>query len=302
MRLLKLALALLSLTVPMFAAAPHPNSPLTFTNISVPFFPHGIDPFRGISGDLCCMTDIFGDFNTMGYIQGPGLFNSLIIQPSGAVTSYAWGINRLGVVVGGFCTDGCAQDVGEHGYEFFGTEFGGPIFTQLDYPGALSTTANGINGLGFVVGNYCDNQAACLYNLGDHGFLYTGGGYSAINFPGATLTSALALNDSGTVVGTYTAALQGHAYMMRGGVFTTIDPPGAIYAQATGINNLGEIVGTYLDGSSKQHGFTWVAGVFTTIDAPGSILTNTDGVDDRGDIVGSYELSNGNYVGYSGRP
>ena len=148
MRSIKITLAVFCLVAPMFAASAHANSPLTFSNISAPFFPHSIDPLRGIAGDFCCMTDIFGDFNTMGFIQGPGLFNSLIIQPTGAVTSYAWGINRSGTVVGGFCTDACSNDVGGHGYEFFGTEFGGPVFTQLDYPGAVSSTANGINGLG----------------------------------------------------------------------------------------------------------------------------------------------------------
>jgi len=303
MRSLKIAVVVLCLVVPMVAGSPHTNS-FTFSTISLPIYPHGINPTRGIVGDFCCVTDSFGDTNDfIGFIQGQGPFNFLLLQPSGAATSYATGINASGDVVGGFCTasDPCAELVGEHGYEFEGVEFGGPIFNQIDYPGASSTTANGINNAGVIVGTYCLSEAACPWDGGDHGFMDSGGTFTAINYPGATTTSALAINTFGVVVGAYNSGSQLHAYILSAGVYTTIDPPGAVSAEAEGINSSGEVVGTYLDGSNKTHGFTYVSGVFTNVDVPGALITTTTGIDDQGEIVGSYQVASGAYIGYGGK-
>lgn len=304
MRSLKLAVVVCCLVIPMLAASPHSNS-LTFSNISLPIFPHGINPTRGIVGDFCCTADIFGDTqNYLGFIQGQGPFNFLLLMPPGSATSYATGINASGTVVGGYCVaaDPCAELYGEHGYSFQGVEFGGPIFNQIDYPGASSTTANGINNAGVIVGAYCDSFVACGYYSGDHGFMDSGGTFTAINYPGSTSTSAQAINSSNQVVGSYTSAEQLHAFLLSAGVYSTIDPPGAIFAEAEGINTSGEVVGTYLDSSSHEHGFTYVGGVFTTVDAPGSVATSADGIDDPGEIVGSFEVASGAYYGYGARP
>src|SRR4051794_30810636 len=63
------------------------------------------------------------------------------------------------------------------------------IFTQIDVPGATSTSASGINDAGQIVGQF--------NNGGTHGFLYSGGSFTQIDAPGATFagTSASGIND-----------------------------------------------------------------------------------------------------------
>src|ERR1051326_7888599 len=58
----------------------------------------------------------------------------------------------------------------------------GPTFTQIDFPGASSTQAWGINANGDVVGGYVSA------NNSTHGFLRTRGEVIPIDFPGAAYT------------------------------------------------------------------------------------------------------------------
>src|SRR5258708_39934470 len=56
----------------------------------------------------------------------------------------------------------------------------GPTFSTIDFPGAATTLAWGINTRGDIVGGYLNADKS------DHGFLLNGGQYSTIDFPGAT--------------------------------------------------------------------------------------------------------------------
>src|SRR5258708_27416344 len=56
----------------------------------------------------------------------------------------------------------------------------GPTYTTIDFPGAATTLAWGINTRGDIVGGYLNADKS------DHGFLLNGGQYSTIDFPGAT--------------------------------------------------------------------------------------------------------------------
>jgi len=72
------------------------------------------------------------------------------------------------------------------------------MYTQIDAPGASSTSANGINGNGQIAGSFTDS-------LGTHGFLDVGGMFTTLDVPGANSTSANGLNTmGGQIVGTYT--------------------------------------------------------------------------------------------------
>jgi uncharacterized membrane protein len=68
------------------------------------------------------------------------------------------------------------------------------------YPGALTTTGDGINNLGQIVG---------IWNSPDHnkpaeGFLRNADGtFQEINFPGSSGTGATGINDRGLIVGSY---------------------------------------------------------------------------------------------------
>jgi probable HAF family extracellular repeat protein len=94
----------------------------------------------------------------------------------------------------------------------------GPAITSIDYPGATSTQAWGINNRGDIVGFYT------LADQRTHGFLLTSdGNFSSVDFPGAASTSAVAINSYGDIVGSYAIAGVTHGFVLSGGKFKTID-------------------------------------------------------------------------------
>src|SRR4051794_12280113 len=70
-------------------------------------------------------------------------------------------------------------------------------FTQIDVPGATNTSAEDINNVGQIVGQFSG---------GLHGFLDTGGSFTQIDVPGGSFTQALGINDAGQIVGAFVAA------------------------------------------------------------------------------------------------
>src|SRR5262249_16423992 len=98
-------------------------------------------------------------------------------------------------------------------------------FTTVDFPGARSTQALGINPRGDIVGQYDDAEGVT------HGFLLSGGQFTSFDFPGATRTTAFGINPRGDIVGLYRssgttsceAVVPGfvcHGYLLSGGEFT----------------------------------------------------------------------------------
>jgi uncharacterized membrane protein len=100
----------------------------------------------------------------------------------------------------------------------FGQE---PTFGLIDFPGASSTQAWGINARGEIVGAYNDGNP--------HGFYLHRGNYAPIDYPGATFTNALGISPRGEIVGRYVDASGRHGYVLRRGEFTTIDYSGATF-------------------------------------------------------------------------
>ena len=74
-----------------------------------------------------------------------------------------------------------------------------PVFVQIDYPQAASTHAFGVNSRGQIVGNYTSNGQ-------DHGYLFSGGMYTAIDIPRAAATYAYGINTGKDIVGSYIAS------------------------------------------------------------------------------------------------
>ncbi|OLD50918.1 MAG: hypothetical protein AUI63_01345, partial [Gemmatimonadetes bacterium 13_1_40CM_2_60_3] len=187
---------------------------------------------------------------------------------------------------------------------------GSYTFTTLDYPGALSTHAYGINNAGQIVGAYIDRTGTT------YGFLYSGGTFTTItlNIPGVTVTNTNAhgINKSGQIAGDYTGANDaghGHGFLLSGGTVTTLDYPSAspnspgFHTGAGGINDSTQIVGRYCDpcffGIAK--GFMYSNGSYQMIPAaPGALPGATDGagINNGGQIVGSFETGDGRVHGY----
>src|SRR5262249_11269023 len=126
---------------------------------------------------------------------------------------------------------------------------GSYVFSSIDFPGASSTTAQGINGVGRIVGSYVDSR-------GTHGFLFNNGAFSTIDFPGSTWTIAAGINNVGQIVGGYGSGAEtgNHGFLLSGGNFSSFDVPGSLDTLGYGINNSGQIVGSFLGTDTNRHG------------------------------------------------
>ena len=183
-----------------------------------------------------------------------------------------------------------------------------PTLTSIDFPGAVSTRATGINLAGDIVGIYADKLAGK-----DHGFLLRGGVITTIDVPGAAITEPWKINNSGEIAGRYadTTDDKSHIFKLSNGVFVFVgDFPGAVQTAPAGLsvhhgglNGPGDIVSVYTTASpvynvsndnvlSNAHGFLLSGGVYTSIEFPGAIGTVSYGINDSGFIVGGYEDAN----------
>jgi uncharacterized membrane protein len=82
------------------------------------------------------------------------------------------------------------------------------------------------------VGSYLDAANA------EHGFLSSGGTFTAFNLPGATSTAAAGINDTGEIAGYYSdAARNNHGFIYAGSAFSTVDVADARSTLLTRIKN-----------------------------------------------------------------
>jgi probable HAF family extracellular repeat protein len=163
-------------------------------------------------------------------------------------------------------------------------------FSSLDYPGAIATTAEGINDSGQVVGYYQDGSGAF------HGFLYSGGAFSSIDAPfsGAYMTVASDINNNGQIAGAYHTSFSNiYGFLLTGGAFLPIAYPGAVQSGPDGINNAGDMVGSYATSACcLQFGFLYSGGAYTPLDLPPVYDSAAYGINDTGLIVGFYIANN----------
>jgi len=190
-------------------------------------------------------------------------------------------MNDRGVIVGGV---GASQGfLAEPGAE--------PLTIQ--YPDSTSTTANGVNDAGVVIGSWNSGQG---YQQVTHGFLRdAAGGFQTIEFPGAVSTSGSAISNAGWLTGTFTDGRMGtHGYVGEPLAATdfpaliTIDVPGAYRTYAYGINAAGATCGIYqMRSFDPEHSFVRDAsGQITTFDVPGAATTVAIGINDLGQVAG----------------
>jgi uncharacterized membrane protein len=146
------------------------------------------------------------------------------------------------------------------------------VFTTIDYPNAVATTAFGINAGGEVVGSYRDTSNRT------HGFVRIGDLYRSIDFPGAAFTDARGISPAGEIVGAYRLpgepAVNLHGYLLtRGGEFRRVDFPGHINTIAQRIAPDGTIFGCYHDADmmDSMHGIVVRDGEPTEFDMPTSM-------------------------------
>lgn len=153
-------------------------------------------------------------------------------------------------------------------------------FRIIDFPGAVSTSVNGVNNHGHVVGSYSDGFTS-------HGFLYDGTDFVTIDYtslPGSTFLRDI--NDSGKIVGGFSLAgdyYYTNDFIYDGQSFTSLSFPGNTETYIGGINDAGFAAGGYYDwADNSSNGFLYKDGVFTMF--PSTVMF-TD-ANDTGQIIG----------------
>ena len=145
-------------------------------------------------------------------------------------------------------------------------------FTAIDFPGATTTQAWGINLSGDIVGFYVSADKVT------HGFLKSRGQYTSIDFPGAISTAAYGINSRGDIVGTHVDATGlpgggGHGYLLQQGSFTNLDYPGHLNTRTQRISDDGQIVGCFHDTDTMgtMYGMLMSNGNFKAVDVAASM-------------------------------
>lgn len=169
-------------------------------------------------------------------------------------------------------------------------------FTDIPGPtGATSSSANGINDKGEIVGYYLDTRGLA------HGFLLKGKTYTTLDVPGASQTFAAAINNHGRIV-LFWDSLEGkglESSLYDGKTYKTINVPGRAGSIAQGINTAGDVLYQWLDSRAVFHGALLHNGKFYKFDYPKSAETYSKGINDHGLITGAYQAnSNGPYQGF----
>jgi len=187
-------------------------------------------------------------------------------------------------------------------------------FSDIDFPGAQSTSASGINAAGQIAGTFIDQSGN--YS----GFVYSGGTFTSFScpantsFPGTVAeTWAYGINDSGKVVGycmyatpPYSAGKGGvgeTGFAYSGATFTLINYPGAFETFPAGIDASGRISGSYENNDTNpegdSQGFLYSGGTFSTVDYANAQDTEIEGMNaSAGTLVGyAVMYSNGTYDG-----
>lgn len=167
------------------------------------------------------------------------------------------------------------------------------VFTTIDVPGAMLTSAQGINRQDDIVGSYTDAAGK------SHGFLRSGGQYRTIDFPNSRASVARGINDSGDIVGSYQresdppGGIPSHGFLLtRRGGLQTIDYPGHLNTIPQHILADGTILGCYHDTDTMgtMHGMMFRRG-FSAMDMGMSM--NNGGTTDGRYIVGFFTDNDG---------
>ena len=133
-------------------------------------------------------------------------------------------------------------------------------YSSIHYPGALATSASGINARGDIVGSYVGADRV------SHGFVLRDGAFTTIDVPGAAGTDARGINPAGDIVGGYWLPGEPpeniHGYLLRrDGRLEYIDYPGEINTIPQRLLPDGTILGCYHGTDTMMSMFgMWIRG------------------------------------------
>jgi probable HAF family extracellular repeat protein len=187
----------------------------------------------------------------------------------------------------------------------------GFTFSDVVYPGAFYTFAEGINDLnsagtminngqtGQIVGSHQHTTPCCPPP--HFGFMDNSGAYTAIS---TSLSSPIptGINNQGIVVGSYDWDISPVSGYVQKGTNTpvTFNYPGAAFTEAYGINDDGQVVRYYCNSTGPCHAFLYNYGgnkSFETFDPTGN-GSAAYGINGSGQVVGSFADSTGATHGF----
>jgi probable HAF family extracellular repeat protein len=202
----------------------------------------------------------------------------------GAMYSSLYAVSNNNIGVGVYYDSG----FGMHGYMVVGGKF-----TVIDDPNgaAGSTSANGVNSSGTVVGSY----AAADGN--SQAFSYSKGVFTDIGPPGLQ-SIAYGINDLGQSAGTFQDTdTVWKGWIFNGSAYETVVVPQATNTVVNGISVHGIAVVEWTDASSHEESSIYNGTTFTTIDVPGAVDTYAEGIDSTGDVVLAWDRTVGTDYG-----
>ena len=218
----------------------------------------------------------------------------------GGTSSYGWGINNAGTVVGEGSVTG---DLSINVLKYSGATLSSPGSSQNvgSFGGGVFTEGFSINNSGQVVGAYYDPTFTI-----QRAFINTGGSFLDIGTLGGDYTSANSINDNGQVVGTgYLASGNHHAFLYSGGNMTDLGTLGGTQSNGASINLAGTVSGTstIANGSSRAFIYTTSGGMVALGTLGGSDSTGA-GINDLGQVTGFSSTGAGSSHAfiYSGGP
>jgi len=199
----------------------------TFTTIDAP---GSTGTFARGTNDL---GDIVGSSSGGGFLLHDGTFTNLDVPfpgRGGLASTYPWGINSQGDVVGSYIP---AQDA-------VGFLLHAGVWSSISVGGAPRTVALGITSQGDVAGGISDT-----IGFNSHGFVISGGVVTTIDFPGAVSdsgdrgTQVNGINDHGDIVGRYDQNNHTHGFVALNQLTVSImikpgEVPASINTQSRG--------------------------------------------------------------------
>lgn len=164
-------------------------STIDFPQDSISNFAHGINDAGDIVGTFRDTS-----LNYHGFLLKQGQYTKFDYPGAEGIGGDGRGIIASGPAI---------NNVGDIVGTYFGTDHIGHafllrngIFTNIDFPGSLSSSALGINAWGVTSGYYTDSSEV------SHGFILRNGGYTTVDFPGASSIIA-GINAVNAIVGDY---------------------------------------------------------------------------------------------------
>jgi hypothetical protein len=247
---------------------------------------------------------------------------------------------------GTFAIDEKGNVTGDYGAPTTGAQTGflrtvsGEI-TTIQYPGATSGGATGMNNYGVIAGSYSagnvvggffyrngnyknitvNGQPALVTDINDYGF-YVGnfsssGSYAAfvvspsgqatiLEYPGGYSTLPYSIKNSGEIIGTYQDIFGNlHTFLYNAynpsAGYKTIAIPGLPAAQIGDFNSSGALVGGYFNGVTV-HGFVYQKGKFQIVEPPGANDSSISAINNNGLLVGSYTTPGSMYMAFIATP